>query len=310
MMHTFYSNGKLLLSGEYLVLDGALSLAIPTKYGQSLTIEKLNESKLIWESYNYDSNLWLQVEFDLPKLRIISETFSFKKNSGNDSLALRLQQLLITAKKLNSKFLNTTQGYYVKTKLTFPKNWGLGSSSTLINNIAQWARIDAFALQFLVFGGSGFDIACAQYNLPILYQLKNSKPIISEINFEPPFKNQLYFVHLNKKQNSRKSIATYNRFKGNIASAVAKITSITERIVVCTDLLQFEQLLKEHEQIIASIIQQEPIQKALFPDYFGQIKSLGAWGGDFILATGNDDTPNYFKQKGFTTIISYSDMIL
>ena len=35
---TFYSNGKLLLTGEYLVLNGAVALAIPTKFGQTLTI--------------------------------------------------------------------------------------------------------------------------------------------------------------------------------------------------------------------------------------------------------------------------------
>ena len=48
-MQNYYSNGKLLLTGEYVVLDGALSLAIPTRYGQSLTIEPINDSKLIWE---------------------------------------------------------------------------------------------------------------------------------------------------------------------------------------------------------------------------------------------------------------------
>jgi hypothetical protein len=52
------------------------------------------------------------------------------------------------------------------------------------------------------------------------------------------------------------------------------------------------------------------VQKEMFSDYFGQTKSLGAWGGDFILATGNDDTPIYFKNKGFDTVISYQDMIL
>lgn len=42
----FYSNGKLLLSGEYAVLDGALSLAVPTKYGQLLSVKKLAIVKL------------------------------------------------------------------------------------------------------------------------------------------------------------------------------------------------------------------------------------------------------------------------
>ena len=31
----FYSNGKLLLTSEYVVLDGAIALAIPTRLGQS-----------------------------------------------------------------------------------------------------------------------------------------------------------------------------------------------------------------------------------------------------------------------------------
>jgi len=49
-MSTFYSNGKLLLTGEYVVLDGALSLAIPTQFGQSLTVKEINAPKLIWKS--------------------------------------------------------------------------------------------------------------------------------------------------------------------------------------------------------------------------------------------------------------------
>ncbi len=40
----------------------------------------------------------------------------------------------------------------------------------------------------------------------------------------------------------------------------------------------------------------------IFLDYFGQTKSLGAWGGDFILATGNKDTPKYFKNKGYPNL--------
>ena len=66
----------------------------------------------------------------------------------------------------------------------------------------------------------------------------------------------------------------------------------------------------EHEQLVSKVIQLQSVQKELFSDYFGQTKSLGAWGGDFILATGNDDTPGYFRQKGFETIIPYQDLIL
>ena len=51
-MQTFYSNGKLLITGEYVVLDGALSLALPTKFGQSLIIESINDQKLVWKSFD------------------------------------------------------------------------------------------------------------------------------------------------------------------------------------------------------------------------------------------------------------------
>ena len=147
-MESFYSNGKLLLTAEYLVLDGAKSFALPTKYGQGLAVQKINEGKLVWESYTDQNKLWLQVEFDLPRLRIISATFDSSKDGGGDLLAEKLQEILLTAKSLNSNFLIEKHGFHLKSKLDFPRNWGLGSSSTLINNIAQWANVDAFQLTF------------------------------------------------------------------------------------------------------------------------------------------------------------------
>lgn len=310
-MASYYSNGKLLITGEYVVLDGAKSLAIPTKYGQKLETSSIKEHELVWESYTHRNERWLQVVFDLPRLRIISATFDAKKDGGEDSLAEHLQNILFEAKQLNKTFLTNHEGLYVKSKLNFARNWGLGSSSTLINNIAQWANIDAFELQFNTFGGSAYDIACAQHNTPICYQLKDKNPLIKEVNdFNPSFKDQLYFIHLNKKQNSRKGIAQYKSFKGNVNAFAEKISKLTEEFINCNDLHSFEQLMKEHEQLIASIVKQKTVQEHLFPDYFGQTKSLGAWGGDFILATGTKDSPDYFKNKGFPIIIKYQDMIL
>ena len=50
-MQRFYSNGKLLLSGEYLILDGATGLALPTKTGQEMLVSTFNsEGILFWES--------------------------------------------------------------------------------------------------------------------------------------------------------------------------------------------------------------------------------------------------------------------
>ena len=309
-MTSFYSNGKLLLTGEYVVIDGAKALALPTTFGQGLEINNLNEPILIWESYLNDGSQWLQVEFDLPSLKIINATFDSNKEGGDDILAENLLDILLETKKLNPSFLSKKQGLLVKSTLTFPRNWGLGSSSTLINNIAQWAGVDPFKLQRKTFGGSGYDIACAQNNQSIIYSLKDHKPWVEKVNFDPVFKDQLYFVHLNKKQNSREGIAQYQNYKKDVDTFVKRISDLTNEIITCKDLISFEKVIIEHEQIISSIIKQKPVQEEFFSDYFGQTKSLGAWGGDFILATGNEETPRYFEKKGFNTVISYEEMIL
>jgi len=306
-MFKYYSNGKLLLTSEYVVLDGAVALAIPTKYGQFLEAKSIEERIIKWRSYTNEGKLWLSCEFSLPDLKIISgdKELAVAKNSIK-----KLQKILLEVKKLNPEFLSHSKGFSIQTNLTFPINWGLGSSSTLINNLANWAMVDPFELQFNTFGGSAYDIACAQNKKPILYQLHNKKPVIKSIEFSPYFLDQLYFIHLNKKQDSREGIAQYQKNKDKNRSSVNELTQLTKEIVQLKNLIDFEKILIEHERIIASIIKEKPIKKVLFNDYFGEIKSLGAWGGDFILATGNDDTIGYFKDKGFTTVVKYKDMIL
>jgi len=300
LIEKYYSNGKLLLTGEYLVLDGAVSLALPTKYGQDLTVEEIVPPFLIWESFDENGVLWFYSKFELPGL----------KSDSHDKITSTLFNILKEAQNLNPKFLSDDFGYKIKTKLSFPKNWGLGTSSTLINNVAEWAEVDAFELLKNSFGGSGYDIACAQNNSPILYQLKNNKPSVETVYFDPHFKSQLYFIHLNKKQDSKEGIKNYKNARRNSVDFVKDISNISLQLLNCTELSEFDRLLLEHERIIASILKKNPVQQELFSDYFGQTKSLGAWGGDFILATGNNNTPNYFKNKGFETVIPYQDMIL
>ncbi len=305
-----YSNGKLLLTGEYLVLDGAQALAVPTKFGQDLIIEAIDEPELIWGSFTNTGECWFEASFDLPKLRLTSATFNSDKEGSSEFIAETLQTILQEAKKLNSEFLNNSKGYIVKTNLSFPRNWGLGSSSTLINNIASWAKINPFTLLWNSFSGSGYDIACAKHNTPILYSVKEKNPTIKEVNFNPDFKNQLFFIHLNQKQNSREGIAQYRKTKEAALQHISTINEISHNILNAKSINDFNTLINEHELIISKIIQQESVKKRLFSDYFGEVKSLGAWGGDFVLATGNDDTPEYFKNNGYTTVLSYSEMIL
>ena len=301
-MKQFYSNGKLLLTAEYLVLDGAKALALPTKSGQELTVQKVFNDELVWMSYLKTSKIWFFSTYSL-------SDFSFTKESDLKTAQI-LQNILRKSRELNPEFLRTTHGYLVKTFLSFPQDWGLGTSSTLINNISQWANVNPYSLLYKSFGGSGYDIACAKNNVPIVFQMNNENPVVEKVNFDPVFKNQLFFVHLNKKQNSGNEISNYKSIKIDHSAEIQTINRLTEEMILCNNLQEFEKILLEHENIISKVIKKKTVQKDLFSDYFGQIKSLGAWGGDFILATGDKKTPAYFKNKGFETVIRYEDMIL
>ena len=303
MKQEFYSNGKLLLTGEYVVLDGALSLAVPTSYGQSLQVESIDEPKLIWSSLDEAGNVWFEDEFKLTNGDI------YPPIQHSNKITQRLFQILKVVKQLNSNFLKQQTGYKITTKLEFPRNWGLGSSSTLINNIANWAKVDAFKLLEKTFGGSGYDIAAAQNNSSILYTILNGKGISKEVSLNWNFTDQLFFIHLNKKQNSREGIAHYQTQTKNKSHSLMEINEITSKIIACKYLQEFEALLHQHENIISSILKLKPIKELLFKDYKGAIKSLGAWGGDFILVTGDYKAMDYFRKKGFDTIISFKDMI-
>ena len=306
----FYSNGKLLLTGEYVVLEGAKSLAVPTKFGQDLIVEKIREPQLIWGSFTNTGECWFEAVFDLQKLRLVNCSFNSDKEGNAAFIAETLLTILKEAKKLNPDFLQTKNGFVVKTNLTFPRDWGLGSSSTLINSIASWANVDAFKLLWNSFKGSGYDIACAQNNSPIFYQLENKKPIVEHVAFNPSFKENLFFVHLNRKQDSKEGIAKFRATKQHIEKEIKMISEISDAFLNVKSLNDFNRLIVEHEKIISSIIKVKTVKENLFPAYFGEIKSLGAWGGDFVLATGNSTTPAYFKNKGFETILSYSEMVL
>ncbi|MEO8233992.1 MAG: GYDIA family GHMP kinase [Flavobacterium sp.] len=303
MKKTFYSNGKLLITGEYVVLDGAVALALPTKMGQNLIVENGSDKKIIWKSYDSDGSIW----FDDT---ILFSDITSKKSFENNTVKTTLVEILHESHQLNSSFINDSDGYVVATNLTFPKFWGLGTSSTLINNIASWLQIDAYKLLQNAFGGSGYDIACAQNDSAVLYQLVNEKPIIKAINFNPTFTDNIYFVYLNKKQNSKTAIANYRNKKDVFANSISKINEITDAIINTTELNEFTKQIEKHEILMGEILGMQKVKEALFPDFDGAIKSLGAWGGDFVMVISKNNPVAYFGDKGYDVVISYSNIIL
>ncbi|MDW5287932.1 GYDIA family GHMP kinase [Formosa sp. PL04] len=301
-MDTFYSNGKLLITAEYLVLNGAEALALPTKFGQSLTVETRKNPGLNWQSFDNTNKLWFEADLNYKNNILVSKT--------DNELTNRLVSILNTAKTLNPEFLKDDKGYSVKTHLDFPTNWGLGTSSTLINNIANWAKVNPYKLLKLTFGGSGYDIACASNNTPIIYTLADKFPIVKPVTFKPEFSEHIYFVHLNQKQNSREGIAHYKANTSNKSEAIKAVNNITTTLLSCAELNAYNSLIEAHETIIADIVQLQKVKDSLFPEFSGSIKSLGAWGGDFIMVSSLENPTEYFKHKGYHTILPYKDMIL
>ncbi|WP_297794094.1 GYDIA family GHMP kinase [uncultured Eudoraea sp.] len=313
MTHRFYSNGKLLLTGEYLVLDGALSLALPSKYGQTLTIKELDYPEMKWASLDHKGEAWFHTSFDINLYKNgdfeSNDNLENLKPTANEVLKM-LHKILWEAKRLNPEFLMGSEGYEVQTDLSFPRDWGLGSSSTLINNIAQWAKVDPYVLLSKTFNGSGYDIACAQHNGPLTYRLEGIQPIVKRNDFDPPFKDSLFFVYLNKKQNSREGISRYQSLNFDKKALILKISKITRECISCVEIQKFKELMNRHELLLSEALNMTPVKKLLFPDFDGTVKSLGAWGGDFVLAIGDANTPDYFLRKGYETVIPYEQIIL
>ncbi|MEM7186710.1 MAG: GYDIA family GHMP kinase [Bacteroidota bacterium] len=297
----FYSNGKLLLTGEYVVLDGAFALAVPTRYGQSLVVEPTSSGKLQWASLNDKGDCWFTVIFS-SELIVLETT--------DKTVAKTLFNILHTANAIQPNFLKKIAGYQVTTQMDFPNEWGLGSSSTLINNIAQWAQCDPFELLERSFGGSGYDIAAAQSQTPLLYQRSEMGPEIKSIALDWDFTDQLFFVHLNKKQDSKLGIERYRAMSNRRSSTLERISELSQEVANCVSLDQLRTLLTEHEQRIAQLLDMPTVKETRFPDYPGLVKSLGAWGGDFVLASGDAAAMDYFREKGYHTVIPWAKMLL
>ena len=303
-MKTFYSHGKLLLTAEYLVLDGAKALAVPTKKGQKLTITTSKTPGLHWKSILADGTVWFETAFDINALKTQSYF-------NEDPILQRLGDILMAALEQQPNFLDASEGIQATSQLEFAKDWGLGSSSTLLNNVALWAQINPYKLLSDTFGGSGYDIACAKADTPITYQRTKEDPIVNIISFCPSFRKQIFFIHLNQKQNSRDSIAQYRAIKKNhIDVHLKQVNTFTDQMIQADSLEAFENIIDNHESFLSEILQTPTVKNRLFPTYSGAIKSLGGWGGDFVMATGTPDDMTYFIERGYKTILSYDDMVL
>ena len=303
-----YGHGKLLLTGEYFVLDGARALAIPTRLGQRFTVTPMAVDSiydLVWIMHSSDRQ-------EPKKLGFRREDWSHSR-LGQDPVRSRLQQLFYAAEQLRPRCTVELLGRTVETFLEFPADWGLGSSSTLVYALARLLKVNAYDLLELSFDGSGYDLACAGAAGPIAYRRQGSEPEVTALSWHPEWLDRTCFVHLNRKQNSREGIAAYRR-ASPVPATRDRISAITLSLVrEAHDLRSAARLLDEHEVLVGHALGMTPVGKDRFTDFPGTVKSLGAWGGDFVwvLPEGEfERTRAYFNERGYPTVIAYNEMAL
>ena len=275
-MERIFSHGKLLISSEYLVLDGALALALPTKLGQEFFFEEKsdNQSIIEWESLCRGEK-WFKSKIDYNKWQILE--------TDDAQSAEFILEILKEIQRISKVKLQNSETYSLKTNLEFPRNFGLGSSSTLMNNLALWAEIDPFRLNEKMLGGSGYDIAVAKEASALLYRKNLDIREIEKVGYSPMFKDELLFVHLNQKQNSREGIRLYQS-KNKSEELIKEFSDLTEKIFRCQDLENFSELMNFHEEKLSNFLGLETVKKTCLPNCPVFVKSLGAWGGDLVMS--------------------------
>jgi mevalonate kinase len=309
------ANGKFLLTGEYAVLDGAQALAIPLNRGQWLQVNAQEHTQLVWQAIDHRQHTWFSARFSVPKLDVIQTT--------DKAVSTRLQKILLAVRTQSPDFLGANQGYQINTTLDFDRTWGLGTSSTLIALVADWADVNPYQLLHESMGGSGYDIACAFSTQAIVYQRFEpnpeymqrppyTNPKVQAIDFAQPIDAHYYFVYLNQKQDSRAAIERYRALpdKGNLAD---EISAVTRAFCAAKDLTDACKLIRAHEQMMGERLQQVPVQEGFFRDFRGAVKSMGAWGGDFVLAATDlepTEMRDWCNQHSFPVFFSYQQLTL
>ena len=302
----YKGNGKLLLSGEYFVLSGANALALPTRMGQQFKVKEQSRGyDLVWRSYDHNEELWFEAKYSLYNFKILQST--------DEDRARWLGDLIQACCKQNSEFLSTWKGYQVKSTIDYPIQWGLGSSSTLINFLAEWADINPYILLFDTLGGSGYDVACARAEGPLIYHIGDEAISIDHLGKSLPGSKYFYFVYSGTKQDTQDEVKSYNGKPPPNDEIIQRISQISKELSTVSSYNKLLDLIGEHEEIVSQHIEKEKVKDLHFSDFWGEIKSLGAWGGDFYLAVSNkgkEKTEEYFNSKGYEVFFDYDQIIL
>jgi mevalonate kinase len=295
------ANGKLLLTGEYLVLSGAKALAFPVRFGQSMHVEPSHRQCIRWISKE-NGSVWFTCDFNPGSMEILS--------CSDPQTAARLARVLLSAMKINPWFLNSEPGSDITVEANYPLKWGLGSSSTLIGLVASWAGVDKFRLFSLCTTGSGYDMACTDRSSMFFYKLTDGEIDITDAQPGKAIMNHACFAYLGKKQDTSQEVSAFLAGKNFAPSDVRRISELSQQICHSEDPSTLCSLIDEHEEILGRILKKEKAA-GHFPGFPGSVKSLGAWGGDFAMFVSllsNQDIKSWLKQYGLPDIFTFDEL--
>jgi mevalonate kinase len=302
-MKSFHAHGKLLLSSEYMVMHGATALAIPLNLGQTLDlIPRDRNSSFLWNATTPEG-LWFSARISPASLSILDTT--------DPEMAGQLVQLLRACISLQPEFQEEMFRYDVITTLDFSPDYGFGSSSTLIALMADWAEVNPLDLHFEVSDGSGYDVACALAEGPILYTLRNGSPRYQPAPFNPAFRDQIYFAWLGHKQSTASHLKEISGTIRPDNETIQTFSQFSQDMLHADTLDKFREIMEKHEAALSGILGMERVASR-FEGLPGSVKSLGAWGGDFVMiATGADRemVMEYLEKKDIKTVYAYNELV-
>ena len=157
------------------------------------------------------------------------------------------------------------------------------------------------------FKGSGYDIAVSLTNKALVFE-KGATPQWQTLDFNPEYAQDILFIYSGKKRVSSEAIKNFDCSRVS-EDSITILNTITDALLKCSTISEVESLMDAHENLISAIIGVKPIKEELFKDYSGSIKSLGAWGGDFFMATRKEEAKKYFSNKGYSTMFEWNEII-
>jgi len=259
---------------------------------------------LYWDTY-VKNELWFSAAFSLNHPVALQST--------DEARGRYVERLLQAGARLQPDLLTERKGFHLQHYIDFDINWGWGSSSSLVSNMAYWLDVDLFTFYRSLFNGSGYDVFTARAHSPLLYELKENMPVIRPVCINPELTSCLYFIYLGNKQDSQKSVEKFRNMNFRNLNLTERASQITEAMTGDASPEEFMDLMRLHEALISELLEIPPVKEERFPGFDGEIKSLGAWGGDFIMAcsiSGNEYVKRYFQLKGLTTVFSWPEIVL